>query len=241
MTISFRDLMYKQLLRNKRLAELEPRVETMYVFHGHEAGDCARKIFLRHKNTPPEGDKRDANALAELQFLFSDGYRHQESIVSLLKQCPNVQVTNEEEGRIVKCGNVFVSGHPDLIVHHSKAGRYVGECKGLNHFFCQKLVDGDIESLKTVYHSAIPQTRIYSAMYDTDGGYIWIKNKNTSKIYEFFVPRNEEAELRILEKFNKVFDAIVNDMAPPCDYLKGDTRCKFCPYPSSCGVNNDST
>lgn len=232
----------KQLLKLKTLSEAEPRVETEYLFHGHEAGYCPRRIYLAHKNAKKAEDNKTPENAASLQMLFDDGYYHQESIVKVLKQCPNLHITNEEDQKylVVYRDSLFqfiVSGHSDAVVTDTKTKkRYILEVKGLNHWSFAKLKNEDIETLKTSYPTAIPQARVYSRMEDTDGAIVLVKNKNTSAICQFFIERNEKAEVSILNKFQVVHDALMKDEELACTHVTGDPRTKYCPYPVGCGI-----
>lgn len=235
-------LIYKQALHLKRVSH--KRIESPYLYHASEAGDCKRTIYLKRVGKIPEREPATVEKQAELQMLFNDGRFHQRAITEYLFQAPGVHITNIEDDRIIPVtlenGQlIIISGHPDGIAYDPKPReRWVVEVKGINHFSCQKLVDDDIETLKIAYPKAIPQTRMYCKMYDTVGGIVLIKNKNTSSINQFHIPRDEKAEERLIAKFSEVALALFNskDAPPSCDYIKGDRSTNYCDYPSDCGV-----
>jgi len=240
--MDLKKLIYKQALHLKRITL--KREESPYIFHASEAGKCIRSLVQNRRGKFPDREPLPLTKQAELEMLFNDGRMHQRAITEYLFQAPGVHITSIEETKVMHLANpdnsisIVIVGHPDGVVYETKLKeRWIVEIKGLNHFACQKLKDGDVDTLKSVYYHAIPQSRMYSRMFDTKGAVILVKNKNTSVIYQFIIPRDEEAELRIIAKFIRVAQTCKDNLdMPSCDWTKGDRNTNFCDYPNDCGV-----
>lgn len=225
---------YKAALRLKK--SRQRRVELPNFFSASEAGECRRALALRKLNKEPTRTEKDAWDEARVEMLLADGRLHQAAITQYIHNIPNVYITNIEDMLIKPYKNIFVTGHPDGILTEVKEKKNtILEVKGLSRFTCQKLKDGDIETLKEAYPKAIPQSRMYMWLSEIEHAKIIVKDKDRSELYEFDLGHSEEPVLRILEKFNSIFEELTAKRTPACDYLKGDKRCMFCPYPEECG------
>lgn len=236
-----KSLIYNQALKLKKIRcarEFKPEQ-----FHASEAGDCARSLYFKHIGRDSERVEENSDEEARVEMLLDDGtYVHQSQITKYIMQAPGIHITNIEDNRVLFCDGFIISGHPDGVLYDPKSKeRWILEVKGISTHRIgyrgkERLVDDDIETLKTVYPSAIPQARIYSKMYNTKGAVILVRNKDNAAIYQFILYRDEEAENRIIERFRKIHKACVdkkNGIA--CDFIKSDYRCKFCLYPGECG------
>lgn len=241
-----KELIYKQALKLNRLEH--KTLESPFMFHASEAGECSRRIWFKKQNRPYERKEDDENNQARVQILLRGGRYIQELITDLIKQAPGVHITNIEDDRLLECvspkGKSFcVLAHSDGLLYFTKSkDYYVLEVKGISTFSCKnkgwELSDGDIETLKKAYASAIPQGRMYARAFSKSANGIKIKgiiiivfDKNNSTLYEFLIPIDEKSTDRIIKKFGNIVDGV----EPPCDYLKNDSKCNFCPWPTECG------
>lgn len=203
-------------------------------FHASEAGDCKRQIALRKLNTTPE-TKDDSISLLRLE----DGHMHGSAVRHLVSRIPGIHVTDVERDEIIfaeldGCPSIVITGHCDFIIHDLETKtRHVVEVKGINRFSFGKLKNEDIDSLKDGYPKAIPQCRLYCYMHDTDGGIVLVKCKDTSEYKQFTLERDKKKEFKIIQRFAEIARDITQ--VPACDFLKGDKRCNYCPFPSQCG------
>jgi CRISPR/Cas system-associated exonuclease Cas4 (RecB family) len=221
-----------RVLREKETKrEGDPRL-----YRVSEAGECARQIALRKLNTPTE---RTEEAVDWLRL--EDGHMHHNHLRSVVARLPGVYLTDVESSEVIFAElpglpPITITGHCDGIIHGLDNGaRYILEIKGLNRFSAQKIKNNDYESLKEVYPKAIPQARLYSFMYDTAGALILIKSKDTAELKQVVIPRDDAKAFKIIERFSKIAKAIQDNNIPPCDYLKKDRRCTYCPFTSKCG------
>lgn len=237
--LSPKKLIYSQALRLKKIRI--PRIPYENIFGASEAGDCTRSIYMKHMGNKPNNKFDSDIEEARVEILLGDGNYHEATIINYLKEAPKVHVTNMQEDRVLWCSECFIIGHPDAIIHDvTEDKKYVLEVKGLSTFSIgfkgkERLRDNDLDSLKDVYPTAIPQARLYRRMFDVDGAFIIVKNKDNSSLYEFFLEADPQIEARIMDKFDSIAKAIKERRVPPCDYIKTDSKCKYCPYPEECG------
>lgn len=235
-----KSLIYRQVLKTRKLTP--PRQFTPTLFHASEAGDCARQLYFKHCGRASERVEEDLDEVARVEMLLNDGESvHQNQIVKYIQQAPGVHIVNPGT-RTLFLDGFMVVGTPDGYMYDIKGKEsWILEVKGISTHRIgykgkERLVDDDIDTLKNVYPSAIPQARIYSRMYDTKGAVILVRNKDNAAIYQFILYRDTEAEERIIDKFRKISKACVaNKNGVACDFMKSDYRCKYCAYPSECG------
>ena len=228
---SLRKIILREVLRQK---EIEGnRFWSDRVFHAHEAGKCPREIYFR-RSKKPERTFESRSEEARIALLLGDGRPHQESVSKPLRSSPELELTNVEHMRTLPIDDFFIVGSDDGIVHF-KEKRYVIEVKGLSTWTCKKFKEETIEELKQAYPTAIAQARMYSRIWYTNGAFILVKDKDNAKLYEFFLPRNEKAEDRIIEKFRIIRKALIEGRPPGCSFEKGEWQQKYCDYPSECG------
>lgn len=233
---SIKKLIHAQVQKESRLngeRDQDPRV-----FHCSEIGDCPREIYFTKLGRKVESSKPTATN----HMLLKDGHMHQKELTGYMKRSSKVNVTNIENTKILFVDDFIIMGHPDGVLHLSfpdeKGLRYLLEIKGLNRFnpiFKKDSKDFDLDVLKVGYASAILQTRIQNAMWNTNGGYVIVKCKDTSDLREYFIERDPKLESKAIDRFRKIRQALKDNVAPPCDYIKGDRACTFCKYPSECG------
>lgn len=206
-------------------------------FQASESGDCKRQIALRKLNTVRETED-DPIGLLRLE----DGHMHGSAVRHLVARLPGVHVTDVERDEIIfaelsGCPPIIITGHCDFIIHDLEEGaRIIVEVKGLNRFSFGALKNEDLETLKTYYKKAIPQSRIYRYMHGADYSIVLVKCKDTSEYKQFTIPKDEAKEYKIMERLSQIAKELLEGKVPECDYLKGDKKnCKYCPYPSMCG------
>ena len=227
-------MILSQALRETRLAG--PRPSSPKIFHASEAGDCKKAIYLKHTGVKEEREYPSKDEEARVMMLLADGRMHQEQLSGYIHRAPGVHLVNVEATRHMEVDDFWIVGSPDGILHEVKEKKtFVLEIKGLSRFTAQKMRDEDLDTLKENYGQAIPQARIYSMMHNTDGIKVLVKDKDTSDIKEFTLERDAKVEARIVGKFRDIRKAIVSEQVPSCDYVKGDWKCKYCPFSAYCG------
>lgn len=243
--MDLKGMILKQALRLENLDG--GRKQSPDVFGVSEVGRCRKEIYLKKMGYKPEIQAKDEEDKARIIMLLNDGKYHQDSITRYIWQAPNVHLTNIEQDRYIfrtlENGRSYVIiGHPDGIAHDVKEGKkYVLEVKGLSRYLCRdfkgnpRLFDDDLDSLKSVYPTAIPQTIIYMEMFETDGAVILVKNKDNSELYQFRMKRDKERAEKILQRCDSLYMACCDSKMPMCDYVKSDKNCKYCPFPEYCG------
>lgn len=237
--MKLKEAIYAQAIREEKLRV--PYQHAPNIFHVHEAGYCALSIYLSKLNTPSEKEDNDGR----VNMLLADGHMHQAQLTGYMHRAPNIHITNIEEDRALLIDGIAIIGHPDAILYDAKSKkRWVIEIKGLtryNRLFlntknCPTVEDDDIEGLKEGYPNAIPQSRLLTRMFDTEGAIVLVKNKDTSELKEFHIERDTEAEDRIIKKFMKIAEWLKQGTLPACDFIKGDKRSNYCKYVSQCGT-----
>lgn len=242
--VNLKQEVYKEILARKE-ARLN-RTESKYIFRASEAGDCRKVLFNRKMNIPPENSFKDSDNEAEVMMMLEDGVMHQEQVTKHIERVGKYRVTNVEDDRVfnVNAGDnsvLTISGHPDLIVHDEETGlKFVVDVKAVSTYYCKNLADNDFDALKRIYptgYKSVPQIRLYMSdyMFDTDGAIVFLKDRNTSRLFEFHIEKEQIKADRIIQRFKDVHWACMEQKAPDCDFLEGDKRCKYCPYPGTCG------
>lgn len=228
-----------RIYQNARvLRELETKRTGDYRhYHASEAGDCRRTIALKKLNTVPETTD-DSISLLRL----GDGHMHGNAVRDLVARIPGIQVTDVERDELIFAEldgypPIIITGHCDFIVHDAETKtRGIVDVKGINRFSkIWKAKSEDIEALREGYPKAIPQVRLYNYMHDTDWGMVLAKNKDVSEYRQYTIPRDKKKEFTIVKRFAEIAKDVSEGTVPPCDFLKGDSRCKYCPFPSMCG------
>jgi hypothetical protein len=232
------DLVGKIYQYARKSGELEGvRTHDPRLFRASEAGDCARQIALKKLNTPVE---REDDAISMLRL--GDGHMHHNHLREIISKLPGVSLSHVEadETLFVELEGyppIIITGHCDGVVHdhNNGGGKAVLEVKGLNRFTAQKMKSEDLDTLKEGYPKAIPQARVYMAMHDVPKAIILIKSKDTSELKQFTLEHDDKKLMKIVTRFASIARDVMNSEAPPCDYLSGDKRCNYCPFPSKCG------
>lgn len=205
-------------------------------FHASESGDCRRQIALRKSGTKVEREDEPSSILR-----LQDGHVHHQAVRDLISQLPMVTLTNAESSEILFVEldgypPFVITGHCDGIVNDLNGDEEaVLEVKGLNRFSFQKLKNEEIETLKAVYPKAIPQARLYMAMFEKTKAIILIKNKDTSELKQFTLEHDDAKFMKIVTRFAEIAKSVKEGDLPLCDFLKNDRRCTYCPFPSMCG------
>lgn len=240
--MKLKDLIYEQVLEEDSYTIRQEPVRN--VFRASEAGDCKRVLWMRKEGNPEVREYDNEETRARVLMLLGDGRMHQDRLTGLLSKSPRVQITNIESDWILLSGDIVITGHPDLVVHYyesdDKEGleKCVVDVKGISTSYCRKLEDENLDMLKAINptgRKAIPQLRLYMKMADATLGKIIIKDKNTSALFEFTIERDKEKEDKIIEKFQEIYKDCMRGRMTDCDFLKGDKRCNYCPYPKDCG------
>lgn len=243
--MNLKELVYKQVLRLEDIKKI--RTESPYLFRASEAGDCKRVLWQRKLNYKPEYSYKDDDDRARVMMLLNDGAGvHQSQLTKYLYQTPELDITNIEEDRSMVVSReeellFTVTGHPDGIIYDKVESKsIVLEVKGISTNYCRKLEDNNLDMLKAIWptgYKAILQTRIYMDrdMFNTEEGIIILKDKNNSALYEFHIERDDSITEKIINKFVSVYKACLEKKMPECNYVKGDKRCMYCPYPKDCG------
>lgn len=240
--MNLKERVYEHILKLNDLTTY-PK-ESSLIFRASEVGDCKKVLFYRKMNVKPEEGYTSDEDKARVLLLLRDGNRHGDSIIDIVKQLPNVEATSMEQGRTLtyttlKGRTIYITGHPDAVVHDIEEGKkFVLEIKGISTYYCKNLEDENLNQLKAIYptgYKAIPQLRIYMEMFDADYGMIILKDKNTSAWYQFTIDKDENRFANLMKKLGSVSDACLEQKPPECDFLEGDKRCKYCPYPEYCG------
>lgn len=244
MGLNLKEILYKQVLRLDDIKS--PRGESPYIFRGSESGDCKKVLFLRKLNNKPEYSYKSEDDRARVLMLLNDGAGvHQSQVTKYLFQTPNIDITNIEEDRSLPISRenkllFTITGHPDGIIYDKKENKTaVLEIKGISTNYCRKLEDENLDMLKAIWPTgakAIPQIRLYMDLFNTNYGIIILKDKNSSALYQFTIERDDAKTEKIINKFVEVFKACLNRQSPACDFVKGDKKCMYCPYPKDCGV-----
>lgn len=219
-----------------------PRLHASFLGH-----PCKRWLYYKRTCGELETEVPDS-----LRLVFREGYLHERDIYAILGQpplCNTIQVVATQVGATLP-GNI--SGACDAVVRvrvegqegMSWDGPYVLEIKSVSpNIWGQYNTPEDFNKHPWSVRY-VPQVHAYMCMVqlwldeqrripgDVKGAIFLLKNKGTGAVKQVFVPRDENAELLLMDKAESVEGAVLRREPP--DRIPWCSMCAECSFGHVC-------
>ncbi len=216
---------------------MERRIK-VYPYHTNRASelghDCER--YLVYKRTAWE--KQTPHGV-DSEFIFEAGRRIEDEAIAEL-QAAGFQILEQQRSFKYPDENLNITGHLDLKIANGDGKAYPCEIKGLNQWDFAKLnsIEDFFASTKPWVRKYPAQLYLYLLMSNSDLGLFYLKDKQSHRPKEIWVPLDYEYAEGLLQKAARI-NQYVADNALPEGIPFDDKVCGWCSFMHLCVPDRD--